>query len=99
MNIIHIFVFAVLAAVALLLARIAVRLWESRHNEERQLDASAHTVARLITRRLLEKRRVLVRPWKNTKRRLLNLMIRFATLPRISLMSYGVLTLKVGLIR
>lgn len=52
MNIIHIFVFAVLAAVAVLLARIAVRLRESRHNEERQLDASAHTVARLISRRL-----------------------------------------------
>ena len=52
MNIIHIFVFAVLVAVALLLARIAVRLWDSRYNEERQLDASAHTVARLISRRL-----------------------------------------------
>jgi len=52
MNIIHIFVFAVLAAVAVLLARIAVRLWENRNNEERQLDASAHTVARLISRRL-----------------------------------------------
>ncbi len=52
MNIIHIFVFAVLAAVAVLLARIAVRLWESRHSEERLLDASAHTVARLISRRL-----------------------------------------------
>ena len=52
MNVIYIFVFAVLVAVALLLARIAVRLWESRYNEERQLDASAHTVARLISRRL-----------------------------------------------
>ena len=52
MNIIHIFVLAVLAAVALLLVRIALQLWESRHNEERQLDASAHTVARLISRRL-----------------------------------------------
>ena len=52
MNIIHIFVFAVLAAAAMLLARIAVRLYEGRHCEERQLDASAHTVARLISRRL-----------------------------------------------
>jgi len=52
MNIIHIFEFAVLAAVALLLARIAVRLWKSRHSEERQLDASAHNLARLISRRL-----------------------------------------------
>jgi hypothetical protein len=52
MNIIHIFVFAVLAAVAVLLARIAVRLWESRHNEERQLEASAHTVARLLSKKI-----------------------------------------------
>ena len=52
MNIIHIFVFAVLAAIALLLAHIALRLWKIRHCEERQLDASARNLARLISRRL-----------------------------------------------
>ncbi len=52
MNIIHIFVFAVLDVLALLLAYIALRLWEIRHSEERQLDASARNLARLISRRL-----------------------------------------------
>lgn len=52
MNIIHIFVFAVLDVLALLLACIALRLWEIRHSEERQLDASARNLARLISRRL-----------------------------------------------
>ena len=52
MNIIHIFVFAVLAALALLLAHIALLLWNIRHSEERQLDVSAHNLAQLISRRL-----------------------------------------------
>ena len=53
MIMIQIFVILVLAAVAVLLARIVVRLHEGRRREERQLDASAHTVSRLISRRVL----------------------------------------------
>ncbi|MBQ7424555.1 MAG: hypothetical protein IJV19_07430 [Prevotella sp.] len=52
MNMIQIFVILVLAAVAVLLARIALRLHECSRREERQLDASAHTVSRLISRRV-----------------------------------------------
>ena len=52
MIMIQIFVILVLAAVAVLLARIAVRLHEGRRREERQLDASARTVSRLISRRV-----------------------------------------------
>ena len=52
MIMIQIFVILVLAAVAVLLARIVVRLHEGRRREERQLDASAHTVSRLISRRV-----------------------------------------------
>ena len=52
MNIIHIFEFMVLAAVAALLAFAAFHLAQSRHREERQLDASAHNLAQLISRRM-----------------------------------------------
>ena len=52
MNMIQIFVILVLAIVAVLLARIALRLHEGRRREERQLDASARTISRLISRRV-----------------------------------------------
>lgn len=52
MIMVQIFVFLVLAAVAVLLARIALRLHEGSRREERQLDASARTVSRLISRRV-----------------------------------------------
>ena len=52
MIMIQIFVILVLAAVAVLLARIALRLHECSRREERQLDASARTVSRLISRRV-----------------------------------------------
>ena len=52
MIMIQIFVILVLAAVAVLLTRIAVRLHECSRREERQLDASARTVSRLISRRV-----------------------------------------------
>lgn len=52
MIMIQIFVILVLAAVAVLLARIALRLHEGSRCEERQLDASARTVSRLISRRV-----------------------------------------------
>ena len=52
MNIIHIFEFAVLAAVAALLAFAAFHLAQSRCHEERLLNRSAHKLAGLISRRL-----------------------------------------------
>ncbi|MBQ7510393.1 MAG: hypothetical protein IJT53_05760 [Prevotella sp.] len=52
MNIIHIFVFSVLAALAVLLGFAAFQLAQSRHREERLLNRSAHRLAGLISRRL-----------------------------------------------
>ena len=52
MDMVNIILFIVLAAVAVLLAFTIVHLTQSRRREERQLDASAHTVSRLISRRV-----------------------------------------------
>ena len=51
MIMIQIFVILVLAAVAVLLARIVVRLHEGRLHEERLLNRSAHTLAGLLSRK------------------------------------------------